>query len=88
MTGIGRIIEYGVERKGEDQGVAICPGPNVAYFTKDLSLKEMVSHIYGKINVIEMDNRSHMFIKELKMYVDYFSTKVDEFKCVSSDDIS
>jgi len=27
-----------------------------------------------------MDNRPHMFIKELKMYVDYFSTKVDEFK--------
>ena len=73
-------LNYNIDKKGEDQGVAICPGPNVAYFTKDLSLKEMVSHIYGKINVIEMDNRPHMFIKELKMYVDYFSTKVDEFK--------
>jgi len=74
------LIEYGIERKGEDQGVAICPGPNMAYYTKVVSLKEMVGHIYGKNNVIKVDNRPHMFIKELSMYVDYFSNKVDEFK--------
>jgi hypothetical protein len=71
-------FNYGIERKGEKQGVAICPGPNMAYFTKDLSLKEMVNHIYGRANVIETKNRPHMFIKELAMYVDYFSNKVDE----------
>lgn len=71
-------FSYGIERKGEKQGVAICPGPNMAYFTKDLTLKEMVAHIYGKANVIETKNRPHMFIKELAMYVDYFSNKVDE----------
>ncbi|SDX13004.1 hypothetical protein SAMN05444411_103159 [Lutibacter oricola] len=74
------LIEYGVERKGEDQGVAICPGPNMAYYTKEVSLKEMVGHIYGKNNVIEVTHRPHMFIKELSMYVDYFSNKVNEFK--------
>jgi len=74
------LIEYGVERKGEDQGVAICPGPNMAYYTKVVSLKEMVGHIYGKNNVIDVDNRPHMFIKELSMYVDYFSNRVDEIK--------
>ncbi|MHB1106132.1 MAG: hypothetical protein ACYCZ2_07205 [Lutibacter sp.] len=72
-------LSYDIERKGEKQGVAICPGPNMAYFTKDLSLKEMVNHIYGRANVIETKNRPHMFIKELAMYVDYFSNKVDEF---------
>ncbi|MDO9036843.1 MAG: hypothetical protein Q7U59_00670 [Lutibacter sp.] len=72
-------FNYGIERKGEKQGVAICPGPNMAYFTKDLSLKEMVNHIYGRANVIETNNRPHMFIKELAMYVDYFSNKVEEF---------
>jgi hypothetical protein len=51
----------------------------MAYFTKDLTLKEMVDHIYGRANVIETKNRPHMFIKELAMYVDYFSNKVDEF---------
>lgn len=71
-------FSYGIERKGEKQGVAICPGPNMAYFTKDLTLKEMVAHIYGRTNVIETKNRPHMFIKELAMYVDYFSNKVDE----------
>jgi len=74
------IINYNMPHKGEDQGVAICPGPNVAYFTKELSLKEMVRHIYGKTNVITTSNRPHFFIKELSMYVDYFSNKVDEFQ--------
>jgi len=73
-------LDYNIDKKGEDQGVAICPGPNMAYFTKDMSLKEMVNHIYGKINVIDNSNRPHMFIKELRMYVDYFVNKVDEVK--------
>ena len=73
-------IDYNLEQKGEDQGVAICPGPNMAYFSKELSLKEMVNHIYGKTNVIASENRPHMFIKELTMYVDYFSNKVEELK--------
>ncbi|SNR45100.1 hypothetical protein SAMN06265371_103151 [Lutibacter agarilyticus] len=73
-------IDYNIEKKGEDQGVAICPGPNMAYFDKELSLKEMIQHIYGKTNVISHKNRPHMFIKELDMYVDYFSNKVHEVK--------
>jgi len=74
------LIKNDIEMKGEAQGVAICPGPNMAYFSKELSLKEMVDHIYGKANVIATNHRPHMFIKELTMYVDYFSKKVDEFK--------
>jgi len=74
------LIKNNIEHKGEAQGVAICPGPNMAYFSKDVSLKEMVHHIYGKVNVISTNNRPHMFINELKMYVDYFSNKVDEVK--------
>jgi hypothetical protein len=73
-------LEYPIEKKGEDQGIAICPGPNMAYFTKELSLKEMVSHIYGKTNIISTNKRPHMFIKELEMYVAYFSNKVNEAK--------
>jgi hypothetical protein len=74
------LIKNNIKHKGEEQGVAICPGPNMAYFSKELSLKEMVHHIYGKANVIATNNRPHMFIKELKMYVDYFSNKVNEAK--------
>ncbi len=74
------LVKNDIKQKGEEQGVAICPGPNMAYFSKELSLKEMVHHIYGKTNVIATTNRPHMFIKELKMYVDYFSNKVNEVK--------
>ena len=64
------IINYKMKHKGEDQGVAICPGPNLAYFSEELSLKDMVNHIYGKSNVIATNNRPHMFIKELMLHVD------------------
>ena len=73
-------IDYNIDKKGEDQGVAVCPGPNMAYFDKELSLKEMINHIYGKANVITHKNRPHMFIKELSMYVDYFNDRVNEVK--------
>ncbi len=58
--------------KGEQQGVVICPGPNIAYFTKEASVKQMVNHIYGRENIIEVENRPHVFIKELKMYLDHY----------------
>src|SRR5690606_22036260 len=55
------------------QGVVICPGPNIAYFTKEVSLNEMIDHIYGRTNLIETRDRSHFFIKELSMYIDHFN---------------
>jgi len=74
------LIDNDIKQKGEDNGVAICPGPNMAYFSKEISLKEMVDHIYGKVNVVTTNNRPHMFIKELSLYIDYFSNKVNEAK--------
>lgn len=59
-------------------GVTICPGPNIAYFTRVLSLKEMVDHIYGRIDVVVDKNRPHMFIKELELYIEYFREQLDE----------
>ncbi|MDM1443017.1 hypothetical protein HX030_07100 [Myroides odoratimimus] len=65
-------MELNLPIKGEAQGVAICPGPNIAYFTKEVSLKKMVNHIYGRDNVIETKERPHFFIKELRMYLDHY----------------
>jgi hypothetical protein len=62
----------------EGEAVSICPGPNMAYYSGRFSLKEMVDHIYGKINILDTNNRPNMFIKELKMYVDYLKDKIDE----------
>ncbi len=64
--------------KVEGEGVSICPGPNMAYFSKKMSLKEMTSHIYGKINVITRTDRPNMFVKELNLYLDYLSNRIEE----------
>jgi hypothetical protein len=60
--------------------INICPGPNIAYFSKIVSLREMIDHIYGRTNIILRDDRPHMFIKELKLYIDYWNELVDEKK--------
>jgi hypothetical protein len=55
---------------------AVCPGPNIAYFSKVTTLKEMADHIYGRLNLLNDTYRPHMFIKELRMYVDYLHKDV------------
>lgn len=71
-------MEQGIEMKGEKQGVVICPGPNIAFFDKEVSLSEMVKHIYGNTNILPDNNRPNMFINELKMYVDYLKKEITD----------
>lgn len=73
------LLEKNIDSKGTEQGVSICPGPNIAYFDKQVSLKKMTQHIYGKINIIGQQNRPHMFVKELEMYIKYFQEKIIDF---------
>lgn len=61
-------------------GVSICPGPNLAYFNKIASLKEMVDHIYGRVNLLQGVNRPNLFVKELRMYADYLENKLVELR--------
>ena len=61
----------------ENPAVSICPGPNLAWFSKVYSLDEMVSHIYGKINLLNKVNRPNMFINELNLYVDYYKKDLE-----------
>jgi hypothetical protein len=63
-----------------DFKVTCCPGPNLAYFSKISTLKEMVDHIYGRINLLDNRPRPHMFIKELGMYLEIFKERMDEFR--------
>ena len=62
----------------QSMAVAVCPGPNLAYFSKITNLGEMVDHIYGRINLITDNNRPNMFIKELKIYIDYLADKIEK----------
>ncbi|MBB4801311.1 hypothetical protein HNP37_001350 [Flavobacterium nitrogenifigens] len=70
-------LENDIKIKGQAQGVVICPGPNLAYFDQEVSLKEMLQHIYYGKSVIRTNDRPNLFIKELKMYVAYFKNEIE-----------
>ncbi len=76
--GTSALLAYGLDTKTEGPGVSICPGPNMAYYSKIMTLKDMVDHIYGRDNVISRTDRPHMFIKELGIYLDYLKNKIEE----------
>lgn len=69
-------LKYGIEKPRESNAVAICPGPNLAYFSRIYSLEEMVKHIYGQVNLLDHIKRPHVFIKELELYIDYLQKDV------------
>lgn len=70
-------LHYGIQKSRENLAVSICPGPNLAYFDKVYTLKEMVDHIYGRQQIKLRNNRENMFINELKLYVDYLKEYVE-----------
>jgi len=74
--GTASLIGNDLNHRSEGPGVSVCPGPNMAYFTHEVSLPEMVGHIYGKNNIIERTDRPNMFIKELAIYVDYLKNRL------------
>ncbi|MDX6180535.1 hypothetical protein SGQ44_00105 [Flavobacterium sp. Fl-77] len=73
-------LDNDIPIKGQAQGVVICPGPNMAYFDQEVSLKDMLQHIYGSKSVITTADRPNLFVKELKMYVDYFRKEVENIR--------
>ncbi len=81
-VGLGNsVIEHHkLEVPKGDHGVVVCPGPNLAYFNKISSLNEMVDFIYGKTSTLFNSERPNVFIKELKIYVDYLKEKLEECK--------
>ncbi len=72
------LIANNLEPESKEEGVSVCPGPNLAYFSNTYTLKEMVDHIYGRINIMLRKDRPNMFVKELKLYVDYLKDKLSE----------
>jgi len=69
----------------ENTGVSICPGPNLAYFSRIYSLDEMVGHIYGKNDLLNKSDRSNIFINELNLYVDYLAKEIANSKLAISE---
>lgn len=50
---------------------AICPGPNLVWFDRTYTLREMVDHIYGRGPSLIPAQRPHMFAQELVLCVDF-----------------
>ena len=66
------------ESNGERRAVAVCPGPNLAYFSKIATLAEMVGHIYGRSQSLTSPDRPHMFIDELRLYIEYLKNEIQK----------
>lgn len=74
--GNGSLITLGIVKESHGKQ-AICPGPNIAWFSGPYTLQEMVDHIYGRTQITPVE-RPHMFAKELEMYVDYLSVNLSK----------
>ena len=86
-TGLGTpaLITNNIDTKIEGDSVSVCPGPNMAYFSKIMSLKEITDHIYGRANVITRMDRPNMFMKELGIYIDYLKNKIEKSQLSPTD---
>ncbi|WP_291859388.1 hypothetical protein [Marinilabilia sp.] len=74
--GTSALLANGLSFESEGPGVSVCPGPNMAYFDKQVTLKEMTDHIYGRNNLISRTDRPSVFLKELELYINYFFEKL------------
>ena len=82
--GTSALLVNDVETKTEGPGVSVCPGPNIAYFSKTMSLKEITDSIYGRTGNLTRSDRPNMFIKELHIYLDYLKNQLKETQAISS----
>ena len=78
--GTSVLINKGIDYNEEGPGVAVCPSPTIAYFSRISTLYEMADHIYGRVNLIERKDRPLVFIKELGIYIEYLKQLVTESK--------
>ena len=78
--GTSALLAYGLDTKVEGKGVSICPGPNMAYYSKVMSLENITDHIYGRANMVSRADRPNLFVKELHIYMDYLKNKLEESK--------
>jgi hypothetical protein len=76
--GTSALLVNNLDTRVEGDGVSVCPGPNMAYFPKIMSLEEITDHIYGRSNMITRTDRPNMFIQELNIYIDFLKKKIEE----------
>lgn len=67
---------YDVPFVKKQEAVTVCPGPNIANFSKVVSLRTMADHIYGRTNIMTNPEREHMFITEIALYIQYLKEQL------------
>ena len=78
--GAAALLKQGMRPAHKLEAVAICPGPNMAYFSKVVSLRTMVDHIYGRTDLLAGVDRPHMFMKELSLYMDHLKRELQQVR--------
>lgn len=78
--GASALLKNNLKLSHKLSAVSICPGPNLAYFSKLLSLEDMIDHIYGRANVLNNVKRKHVFINELEIYIKYLKEEIERCK--------
>lgn len=69
-------LNYEVPFLKKQKAVTICPGPNIVNFSKVSTLHEMTDHIYGRSSLINQNERPHMFVRELELYIDFLEQQI------------
>lgn len=77
--GTPALLVNNLNTRVEGESVSVCPGPNMAYFSEQMGLSDIVDHIYGRKDFMKRRDRPHMFMKELSLYLDHLQTKMNEF---------
>ena len=62
----------------DDVTPSVCCGPNIVNFDQTRTLDEMTDHIYGRNSFVTDPERPHMFMRELRLYVDYLLKEIDK----------
>ena len=76
--GNSALMNLGIARMGSLPTV-VCPGPNLAWFDRIYSLREMVDHVYGRGKSLVPAERPHMLAHEFVMSVDQFEQLAEAF---------
>jgi len=74
--GGGTALKYDIDPAATP---SICCGPGILDFSKISTLEEMVAHIYGRLSLISNNERPHMFIRELMLYIDHLRKETENF---------
>ncbi|QXP62144.1 hypothetical protein [Polaribacter sp. HaHaR_3_91] len=78
--GTSTLLLNNISTKKVGDGVSVCPGPNMAYYDKIMSLRDITDHIYGRKNMLTRTDRPNVFVKELSLYITHLQDKVNEAK--------